>query len=126
MRAPCCRSSTTPLLALGAEADGLAVAQRDEHLVAVGLGGDRLEGAVVEDVAVLEDLDEGRAPVVVGAPERLDHVGAVHVVGAGHEVASAPRARDSGLNGWSRLPNGVDLVTLPTSLVGEYWPLVRP
>ena len=42
------------------------------------------------------------------------------------KVASAPRARLTGLNGVSRLPNGVDLVTLPRSLVGEYWPLVRP
>ena len=42
------------------------------------------------------------------------------------KVASAPMATLTGLNGWSRLPNGVDLVTLPTSLVGEYWPLVSP
>ena len=42
------------------------------------------------------------------------------------KVASAPRARLTGLNGWSSEPNGVDLVTLPTSLVGEYWPLVSP
>ncbi len=42
------------------------------------------------------------------------------------KLASAPMATDSGLNGWSRLPNGVDLVTFPTSLVGEYWPLVSP
>ncbi len=38
------------------------------------------------------------------------------------KLASAPSATDSGLNGWSRLPNGVDLVTFPSSLVGEYWP----
>ena len=42
------------------------------------------------------------------------------------KVASAPSARLSGLKGVSSEPNGVDLVTLPTSLVGEYWPLVRP
>ena len=42
------------------------------------------------------------------------------------KLASAPSATDSGLNGWSRLPNGVDLVTFPSSLVGEYWPLVSP
>ena len=41
-------------------------------------------------------------------------------------VASAPRASDTGLNGVSTEPAGVDLVTLPTSEVGEYWPLVRP
>ena len=42
------------------------------------------------------------------------------------KVASAPRARLSGLNGRSREPNGVDLVTLATSEVGEYCPLVSP
>ena len=42
------------------------------------------------------------------------------------KVASAPRARLTGLNGVSSEPNGVDLVTLATSEVGEYWPLVSP
>ena len=42
------------------------------------------------------------------------------------KVASAPIARDTGLKGASREPIGVDLVILPTSEVGEYWPLVRP
>ena len=42
------------------------------------------------------------------------------------KVASAPSARLNGLNGWSIEPNGVDLVTLPTSLVGEYCPFVNP
>jgi hypothetical protein len=41
-------------------------------------------------------------------------------------VASAPSASDSGLNGESAEPAGVDLVILPSSDVGEYWPLVRP
>ena len=41
-------------------------------------------------------------------------------------VASAPSATETGLNGWSTEPIGVDLVTLPTSEVGEYWPLVSP
>ena len=41
-------------------------------------------------------------------------------------VASAPSASDTGLNGASTEPIGVDLVTLPTSEVGEYWPLVSP
>src|SRR4051794_1438371 len=39
-------------------------------------------------------------------------------------VASAPSASDSGLNGESADPAGVDLVILPSSEVGEYWPLV--
>jgi len=42
------------------------------------------------------------------------------------KVASAPSASDTGLNGVSTDPNGVDLVTLATSDVGEYWPLVSP
>ena len=42
------------------------------------------------------------------------------------KVAPAPSASASGLNGWSIEPNGVDLVRLPSSEVGEYWPLVRP
>ena len=42
------------------------------------------------------------------------------------KVASAPSASETGLNGVSTEPNGVDLVTLATSEVGEYWPLVSP
>src|ERR1700730_5462417 len=41
-------------------------------------------------------------------------------------VASAPIARDTGLNGRSTEPNGVDFVFLLISEVGGYWPLVRP
>ena len=40
--------------------------------------------------------------------------------------ASAPSAMDTGLKEWSSEPRGVDLVILPVSEVGEYWPLVRP
>ena len=42
------------------------------------------------------------------------------------KVASAPSASETGLNGLSTVPTGVDFVTLPTSDVGEYWPLVSP
>ena len=80
-------------LVVGAEADRLAVAQLDEHVGARFLGGDPLERAVVEDVAVLVDLDERAALVLVRAPERLEHAGAVHVVGAGHERGLRRRAR---------------------------------
>ena len=41
-------------------------------------------------------------------------------------VASAPSASETGLKGWSTEPYGVDLVILPSSDVGEYWPLVSP
>ena len=40
--------------------------------------------------------------------------------------ASAPSAREIALKGCSTEPWGVDLVTLPRSLVGEYCPLVSP
>lgn len=41
-------------------------------------------------------------------------------------VASAPMASDTGLKGASSEPIGVDLVTLPSSDVGLYWPFVSP
>jgi hypothetical protein len=65
--------------------------------------------------------------VLVGPPERLLHVGlrSMSWVRA-TKVASAPGPGDTGLNGVSSEPNGVDLVTLATSEVGEYWPLVSP
>ena len=74
------------VLVVGAEADRLAVHERDQHVGAVAPWPVIvLEGAVVEHVAVLVDLDEGGALVVVGPAERLLHVLAVHVVGAGDE-----------------------------------------
>src|SRR6266852_6296968 len=42
------------------------------------------------------------------------------------KVASEPIARDMGLKGRSSDPNGVDLVFLLNSEVGEYWPFVNP
>src|ERR1700686_5348878 len=42
------------------------------------------------------------------------------------KVASAPIAKESGLNGRSTEPNGVDFVFLLNSEVGEYCPLVSP
>ena len=58
-------------------------------------GEDVVERAVVEDVAVLVDLDEGRALVLVGPPEHLLHVVAVHVVRPGDEGRlGAERDRD--------------------------------
>ncbi len=41
-------------------------------------------------------------------------------------AASAPSASATGLNGWSSEPNGVDFVTFPSGLVGEYCPFVSP
>ena len=42
------------------------------------------------------------------------------------KVASAPSATEIGLKGVSSEPIGVDFVTFPTSLVGEYCPFVSP
>ena len=53
-------------------------------------------------------------------------VGPVESIERATKVASAPRATLTGLNGWSSDPIGVDLVILPSSLVGEHWPLVSP
>ena len=112
------------LVPVGAEADRLAVLERDEHLLATLLAGHVLEGAVVEDVAVLEDLHERRALVGVGGAEDLDHVLAVEVVGAGHEGRFGAERHRQRVERRVEEPNGVDFVTLPSSEVGEYWPLV--
>jgi len=69
----------------------------------------------------LEDLDE-RRPLVLGGGAQ--HRRRARLVAT--NVASAPIASDSGLNGKSSEPIGVDFVTLPSSLVGEYWPFVSP
>ena len=42
------------------------------------------------------------------------------------KVAPAPSARPTGLSGASGEPSGLDLVTVPTGEVGEYWPFVSP
>jgi hypothetical protein len=41
-------------------------------------------------------------------------------------VAPEPAANWIGFTGWSSDPSGVDLVTFPASLAGEYWPFVSP
>ena len=69
-----------------------------EHQRVVGLGGlvgDVAEGAVVEDVAVLEDLDEGRPFVGVCALDDLLQVLGLDVDAAGDEAGlGAERQRD--------------------------------
>jgi hypothetical protein len=42
------------------------------------------------------------------------------------KVASAPRASESGLNGASIEPYGVEPDSCPRGDVGEYWPFVSP
>jgi hypothetical protein len=42
------------------------------------------------------------------------------------KVAPAASAREIGLIGASMFPNGMLFVFIPTRLVGEVWPVVRP
>ena len=80
-------------LAVGAEADRLAVHEVDHHLVAGLLLGDVVELAVVEHVAVLVDLDERRAAVVVGGPERSPSCACGRGRGCGRRSWPRRRAR---------------------------------
>ena len=52
-------------------------------------------------------------------------LGCVSIVRATN-VAPEPSANETGLNGLSTDPKGVDFVRRPTCDVGEYWPFVRP
>ncbi len=114
------------LVAVLAEDQRLAVFELDDVLAAGVFFGEIDPGAVVEDVAVLQDFDVGRAFVRGGLFQSVFQVLLEDVHRARDEVASAPIASEMGLNGRSAVPNGVDLVFLPNSEVGEYWPLVRP
>ncbi len=67
----------------------------DLVVLALPLGAHGVEGAVVEDVAVLVDLDERRALVSGGGAQRLRHVRLVRVDRARHERRLRPeRQRD--------------------------------
>lgn len=79
------RVADDALVVLGAEADRLPVFEPDDRFLGQVLVLEDLEGAVVEDVAVLVDLDERRAVVVGGLPQHLGEVLAVGVDRAGHE-----------------------------------------
>jgi hypothetical protein len=73
------------LLSVRPEHDRLVVLERDGHVGPDLFARDLIERPVVEDVAVLVDLHEGRALVGVRPAEHVEHVGPVHVVRAGHE-----------------------------------------
>jgi hypothetical protein len=70
---------------VAAEADRLAVLQPDHGLLGLLLVLQGVEGAVVEDVAVLVDLDQGRALVGGGLAQHLRQVLAVGVDRPRHE-----------------------------------------
>ena len=115
------------LVAVLAEDERLAVFELNHVFAARLFFRDRFPRAVVEDVAVLQNLDVSRAFVRRGFLQCVfqDAVWKTSTERATN-VASAPMAREIGLNGRSVVPKGVDLVFLPISEVGEYWPLVRP
>ena len=82
---------------------------------------------VVVDGAVLEDLDERRALVRVGAVQHLLQVRGVHVDGARHEGgAGAERERERIDRVVDRRPAASTWSSCRLAEVGEYWPLVRP
>ena len=89
--------------------------------------GQRDERAVVEHRAVLVDLDQRTRPRACAAARSTSvRCWRSRSIVRATNVASAPSASATGLNGWSATPNGVDLVTLPSSEVGDAWPLVSP
>ena len=114
------------VLAVDAEGDRRAVLEPDGDVVA-GLGVlERVEGAVVEDVAVLVDLDERRAVVLGRRPSTDVRCLRSESIVRATKLASAPMASEIGPNGASTEPIGVDFVLFPSSDVGEYCPLVSP
>ncbi|BFO16156.1 hypothetical protein SHKM778_25440 [Streptomyces sp. KM77-8] len=113
------RVADDALGAVGAEADGLSVFEADDGFFGLLAVLEDVEGAVVEDVAVLVDLDECGAGVVGGLAQDLGEVFAVGVDGAGDEGRFRADGEGDGVEGASREPIGVDLVILPTSEVGS-------
>src|SRR3954451_17284596 len=86
-------------LALGAEPDRRAVLEPDLVVLPLPLGSNGVERAVVEDVAVLVDLDEGRAVVRRGGAQRLGHVLLVSVDRAGDERRFRAERKRDGIEG---------------------------
>ena len=71
--------------AVGAEFDGFALFKRNQISIAVLFLGYPFKGTIVKDVAVLEDLDNRGALMLVSPTEHLHHVLAIHVVCACNE-----------------------------------------
>jgi hypothetical protein len=87
----------------------------EREFVVASVVHDRLGALGGEDGEPQPVLDHG-VPVAL----------AVAVEGPPDERRLRPEGQGDRLKGWSTEPMGVDLVTFPTSEVGEYWPLVRP
>ena len=77
----------------------------------------------------LTELQHANHELVVSTSHaHLDHDSCLEVLIVHGKSARVTQFADRliGLKGWSIEPNGVDLVTLPVSDVGEYCPLVNP
>ena len=96
-------------LAVGAEARRLAVLQVDAVLLGLAHG---VERAVVVDVAVLEDLDEGRPAMCRRSSQHFRHVLAVGVDGARDE---ARLGADGDAQRVERLIDGAVRASSPTA-----------
>ena len=105
-----------PLSRVLAEDHRLAVLEEEHAVGAHFLGGELLEGAVVEDVAVLVDLDEGGAVVLRGALQRRHQVVRVDVQRARDEGGlGAERDAERVQRVVDRAERASDLVRLPSS-----------
>ena len=112
---------------LQAEIRGDVIAPDDARYV--------LDDYIVTEATSLEEETPAAQPtgstVVIVAPDTTGSLGAslraeIESIVRATNVASAPSASETGLNGWSETPNGVDFVIFPSSDVGDAWPLVRP
>jgi hypothetical protein len=84
------RVAAQPVLAGRPEADRLAVRQRDQPLGRLVAAAQHVEAAVVEDGAVLEDLDQRGAAVRGGLPQHGGQPGPVGVDGPPDEGGLHP------------------------------------
>ena len=109
-----------------AEDDLLAVAEIDAVLIPGVAGSQWQERLVVEDVAVLVDLDERRAVVVGARPQDLGRVLAIHVDGPGDECRLGAEGQADRVERVVDRAHRAALGPFAGSLVGEYWPFVNP
>ena len=110
------------LFFVGTEQEGLAVLHKDAPFLALGTSGDVGECTIVEDVAVLENLDERGACVCVSFHQQRPLFFHEDVDGAAHERSVGTEGDPARLEGVVDASERRGLVRLPGSDVGEYWP----
>ena len=113
-------------VAIFSEDEWLAVFELDDLLAAGFFFGDGFPRAVVENIAILQDFDVGRTLMRRGFSQGFFQVVLEDVHGARDEGGFGTKRERERAERAVHEPNGVDLAFLPTSEVGEYWPLVRP